>query len=185
MIETTKTSDEELVESCLEGSTEAWEALVDRYQRLVWAIVTRRGVGEADVADVFQSIWVDVFNDLGQVRNRRDVRPWLSSIAVRKCSRWHRDRLRAGDGDASSDTVEEVEEAPWLEDLLRRDAMLRSVERLSPRCQELVRLLFFAEPPMPYQQVAEQLGLAVGSIGFIRGRCLEKLKAVLEEEGLW
>ena len=54
---------------------------------------------------------------------------------------------------------------------------------LSPRCQELIRLLFYTEPPLPYKEVARQLGLAVGSIGFIRGRCLERLAKALRKVG--
>lgn len=48
----------------------------------------------------------------------------------------------------------------------------------------MVHLLFFHQPPLPYKEVAERLGIAVGSIGFIRGRCLKKLQKQLEEHGL-
>jgi len=44
-------------------------------------------------------------------------------------------------------------------------------------------MLFFECPPRPYQEIARDLGLATGSIGFIRGRCLEKLRKRLEEMG--
>jgi len=54
---------------------------------------------------------------------------------------------------------------------------------LSPRCERMVRMLFFENPPRPYQEVARELDLATGSIGFIRGRCLEKLKKQLEKMG--
>jgi DNA-directed RNA polymerase specialized sigma24 family protein len=54
---------------------------------------------------------------------------------------------------------------------------------LPPRCQEMIRLLFYTEPPLPYKEVARRLGLAVGSIGFIRGRCLQRLEKALHEMG--
>jgi DNA-directed RNA polymerase specialized sigma24 family protein len=47
----------------------------------------------------------------------------------------------------------------------------------------LVQLLFFEQPPLPYAEVARRMGLATGSIGFIRGRCLEKLRKALVEYG--
>jgi DNA-directed RNA polymerase specialized sigma24 family protein len=56
--------------------------------------------------------------------------------------------------------------------------------RLTPRCQEMIRMLFFEEPAKPYDEVAQSLGLATGSIGFIRGRCLKQMLRVLEELGL-
>jgi len=54
---------------------------------------------------------------------------------------------------------------------------------LPPRCRQMITLLFFEQPPQPYQEVAERLGLARGSIGFIRGRCLKRLKRILEDKG--
>ena len=47
----------------------------------------------------------------------------------------------------------------------------------------MVRLLFYEQPPLPYNEVARRLGLATGSIGFIRGRCLQKLRAQLKAAG--
>ena len=55
--------------------------------------------------------------------------------------------------------------------------------QLSPRCREMVRLLFYENPPLPYAEVAQRMGLATGSIGFIRGRCLKKLQQLLEKRG--
>jgi len=60
-----------------------------------------------------------------------------------------------------------------------RDALVE----LSPRCERMVRMLFFENPPRPYQEIARELDLATGSLGFIRGRCLEKLKKQLEKMG--
>ena len=48
----------------------------------------------------------------------------------------------------------------------------------------MIRLLFYEQPPLPYVEVARRLGLATGSIGFIRGRCLKRLQKELEEQGL-
>jgi DNA-directed RNA polymerase specialized sigma24 family protein len=54
---------------------------------------------------------------------------------------------------------------------------------LSPRCYQLIRMLFFEMPSLPYQEIAEKLGLAIGSIGFVRMRCLKKLQKLLLEKG--
>ena len=58
-----------------------------------------------------------------------------------------------------------------------------SIEQLPPRCRQMITLLFFEQPPQPYNEVAEKLGLARGSIGFIRGRCLKRLKRILQDKG--
>jgi RNA polymerase sigma factor (sigma-70 family) len=79
------------------------------------------------------------------------------------------------------------EQAPIPGEILaeiEQEQMLRvAISELSPRCERMVRMLFFENPPRPYQEIASQLDLATGSIGFIRGRCLGKLKKRLEAMG--
>jgi len=65
----------------------------------------------------------------------------------------------------------------------REQSVREAIAALPDRCRELVQLLFYQQPPMPYDEVARKLGLATGSIGFIRGRCLKKLRANLKESG--
>ena len=67
---------------------------------------------------------------------------------------------------------------------LEREQLVReAIGRLPARCQEMMRLLFWENPPIPYAEVARRLGLATGSIGFIRARCLDRLHKALEELG--
>jgi hypothetical protein len=47
-----------------------------------------------------------------------------------------------------------------------------------------VDALFFEDPPRPYAEVAEQLGLKLGSMGMTRQRCLESLEKALRARGL-
>jgi hypothetical protein len=58
-----------------------------------------------------------------------------------------------------------------------------AILRLNERCQKLVKMLFFVNPPMPYEQIAQSMTVATGSIGFIRARCLERLRKTLVEMG--
>jgi DNA-directed RNA polymerase specialized sigma24 family protein len=82
---------------------------------------------------------------------------------------------------------EETSEAPRFDELLlqveREQIVREGILVLSERCRRLIRMLFFEFPPVPYATVAEKLGLARGSIGFIRGRCLSRLRRLLEDKG--
>ena len=78
---------------------------------------------------------------------------------------------------------DEVTPSALLEEVEREQILRDSVRELSPRCQRLVHELFFAQPPRSYHEIAGDLNLATGSIGFIRGRCLDKLRRKLEERG--
>jgi DNA-directed RNA polymerase specialized sigma subunit len=62
--------------------------------------------------------------------------------------------------------------------------MMRDARAALPqRCQELIHMLFYEEPSRPYQQVAASLGLATGSIGLLRQKCLDRLKDRLDALG--
>lgn len=181
--------EERLITSCLEGSEAAWNALVDKYKNLVWAIILRYGIASDEAPDVFQAVWLDIYNDLGQLRKRDAVKPWLSSVVRNKCFHWkkksvRRHRMEGADEEPADLADDLVEEPSFVEDLERQQLVREAVLALSERCREMVTLLFFHDPPLPYKDVAERLGLAVGSIGFIRGRCLDKLQAALEDLGL-
>lgn len=70
-----------------------------------------------------------------------------------------------------------------MQEIESEQSLREAIAELPPRCTELIRMLFFANPPVPYQEVAQQLGLATGSIGFIRMRCLSRLKERLHQKG--
>ena len=179
-------SDRRLVDRCLAGDERAWSALVDKYTNLVAAVIRKYGLGSEDVADVFQAIWLDAYNDLPKLRQRSAFKAWLITLARNKCyhwkRRWHRRHRHEVD---ERWELEEPGEEPEFVERLERDQLVRqAIFELPERCRELVRLLFFRVPPLPYKEVAERLGLATGSIGFIRGRCLKKLQRSLQKRGV-
>jgi RNA polymerase sigma factor (sigma-70 family) len=177
--------DARLVAACLQGDQQAWEALIDKYKRLIYSIPFRYGASAEDAADVFQSVCVEVFNSLGQLKNTDSLRSWLITVAVRQSYRWKKKQSNHLELDAMEPEVaEELAAVPETVLQIQQEQIVREVvEKLPPRCAELVKLLFFEQPPLPYAEVARRLGLATGSIGFVRGRCLERLRKILVESG--
>ncbi len=181
--------DKRLVESCLKGREDAWGALVDKYKNLVYHIVLKYRADPEEAADLFQSIWLDAYNDLHKLRKKEAFKPWLISLTTHKCYHWKKKQQRREFHESTEVAPEGLEEMsrvePAFAEELERDQLVReAIFHLPPRCQEMIHLLFFASPPLPYKEVAARLGLATGSIGFIRGRCLQKLQKALESQGL-
>ena len=181
-------SDQRLIDSCLAGDEAAWSALVDKYKNLVYSIVLKYGADPDEAADLFQAVWLDAFNDLPKIRNKGAAKSWLATLASHKCYHWKQKRVRQDyreiDGlEAEELEVHSVQDPDFVEELERDQLVREAVFELKDRCREMIQLLFFANPPLPYRDVAEKLGLAVGSIGFIRGRCLKQLQKLLEKKG--
>jgi len=181
-------SDERLVALCLEGDQQAWADLVDKYKNLIYSIPIKLGMYD-DAADIFQSVCVDLLSDLPRLREPKALPKWLMQVCYHKCLE-HRARakkqVQLEDEDAENLPADQSSTSLPEEMLsqLQREQMVRDVVcGLSQRCERMVRMLFFEVPPRPYQDVAKELGIAIGSIGFIRGRCLDRLKKQLEKMG--
>ena len=182
---TSSSEDARLIASCLQGDQQAWEQLIDKYKRLIYSIPFKYGAGPEDAADVFQSVCIEVFNSLSQLKNSESLRSWLITVTVRQSYRWKKKQSNHVELDAMEPEVaEELASVPETVLQIQQEQIVREVvDKLPPRCAELVKLLFFEQPPLPYAEVARRLGLATGSIGFVRGRCLERLRKILVESG--
>jgi len=175
-----------LVAECLRGSQQAWNTLVDRYKNLIYSIPLRYGAPPQDAADIFQAVCLDLFNELARLREAEALEAWLIRVTVHKCYHWKRQRDSHSaqlDEAALNGASGETPAAEMLAELEQEQLVRESVSKLPVRCQQMIELLFFEIPPLAYAEVAQRLRLARGSIGFIRGRCLKRLRQLLEEKG--
>jgi RNA polymerase sigma factor (sigma-70 family) len=140
-----------------------------------------------EAADLFQEVWLDLYTGLSTLRKPSALGGWLISVASHKCFQWKRKRQRVAEqqnGALDPDPPDtDILFPEWKEQAERQQMLRETVLLLPERCQHMVRLLFFQDPPIPYADLARQLGLAEGSIGFIRRRCLDRLRALLEQKG--
>jgi RNA polymerase sigma factor (sigma-70 family) len=181
-------SDARLVSECLEGNERAWTALIAKYKNLIYSVPVRWGLPPSDASDVFQSVVADMLSELGRLREPKALPLWLVQVASHRCIQLKKQQSResqpdqgrhAGEPQSPSDqTPEEL-----LQESMREQMLRDAVRETSPRCQQLIRMLFYETPARPYAEVAASLGLAVGSVGFIRRRCLERLRKVLQLAG--
>ncbi len=181
-------SDERLVSECLKGNEQAWEALIDKYKNLIYSVLIKYHATREDAADLFQAVCLELFSELSNLRKVESLRSWLITVTVHKAFHWKRKRKRRsevelGEGEPE-DSGEIVAPPAELVEKVEREQIVRdAVAHLPPRCNEMIRLLFYEHPPIPYSELAQRLGLATGSIGFIRGRCLKRLQKLLEDMG--
>ena len=176
-----------IVAECLAGDERAWSALLDRYKNLIYSIPLRYGAPHQDAADIFQAVCLDLFNELPRLRDAEALQGWLIRVTMNKCYHWKRSQIEL-ETDLEEKQIENLSALqaipPDVLTELEQEQMVReALAQLPPRCREMIELLFFEQPPVPYNEVARRLNLATGSIGFIRGRCLKRLKKLLQEKG--
>ena len=183
--------DAALVLRCRRGEGAAWAALVHRYQRLVYAIVRRFGLDEHTAADVFQTVFARLVEHLPRIADPQRLQAWIVTTAKREVllalRRGQRTVSMTRDEDAGDETAEFdiADDAQLPEDALadlQQQALVRNaLDRMDARCRDLLLMLFRDDSDkLPYEEVAQRLGLSVGSIGPTRARCLGKLRGLVD-----
>ena len=182
-------TDKELLISCRRGDESSWQALVDRYQRLIYAIPRRAGLNEDQAGDVFQEVFVTLFEKLNEINEPDRLHAWLVTTARRKTWRLlSKERTsqasKTGDSDASDEALSVVDNAVLPDETLVRledqHRIRTALADLDPRCRQLLTMLYYEPEPLPYSAIAVELGTPEGSIGPTRARCLKKLMKLLE-----
>jgi RNA polymerase sigma factor (sigma-70 family) len=185
---TAEWNDQELVQACLGGDESAWAVLIRRYQSVMYFFARRYGASAADAADVFQLVCAELFVSLPRLRNQRNLRSWIMTVSAHQAYHWKRSYIKRAQREGADPELAFVSlstpPSTELEQTQRDEIMRSAIRQLPPRCQELVRLLFYEDPPLPYETVASRLGLATGSIGLTRSRCLKKLERLLAGTGV-
>ncbi len=186
-------TDAQLVARCRRGEGQAWRLLVERYQRLVYAVARSAGLDDHAAADVFQTVFSRLVQALPGISEPQRLQAWIVTTAKREAwLQMRRARLTvsisstADDSSAASafavdDLADESPQAEQLLDELQQLHLLRrAMDELDVRCRGLLDMLFTDESErLPYDQISIVLDMPAGSIGPTRARCLAKLRALL------
>jgi RNA polymerase sigma factor (sigma-70 family) len=179
-------SDTRLVRECLSENEEAWLLLIEKYKALIYSIPVKYGLPADEAADVFQATCMELLACLPELREPRALPKWLIQVAHHQCYRWKQQQRRVVSRDAEPDLP--LPETPAIAESLvqqtQEEQLLReAMAALTPQCRRLVELLFFETPARPYAEIAAELGLSVGSIGFTRQKCIRRLRQHLDQLG--
>jgi RNA polymerase sigma factor (sigma-70 family) len=174
------------IAALMQSDEQAWSALIERHQHIIDAVCRRYRLRPEDAADVSQTVWMKAIDNLDRIREPRAMPGWIKTTAMRAACTVLRSRDRLTLVDVSEDNSADwspLAPAPSSSEVdarmlhaERRAAVRDGLADLTESHRALLSLLV-ADPPITYQQISDQLGLPVGSIGPTRARCLRKLAA--------
>ena len=184
-------TDRELLTACRDGDESSWEALVDRYQRLIYTIPRRAGLNQDQASDVFQDVFVTLLEKIDDINEPDRLHAWLVTAARRKTWRLvAKERsLKGIDSEPEDEGDDElaaiVDNKPLPDEVLlqleEQHRVRTAVAELDERCQKLLTMLYYQTEPPSYAEIAETFGTSEGSIGPTRARCLGKLLRILKK----
>lgn len=176
-----------LFRRCQKGDGDAWDELVERFQRLVYAIPRRAGLTDEQAADIFQDVFLTLFQKLDDIQQPEKIRSWLVTTA--KFKTWA--AVRANKGNYAPATEEEMESEianvtdgqPLVDErliILEQQHLIRgAMARLEEKCRQILSMIYLRDVAASYAQVANAIGVGETSISPMRSRCLKKLEKLL------
>lgn len=178
-------TDAELWEDILKSDDRAWRTLIARYESLVYAVATRSGLTYHEAADCFQQTWASLYASRKRIKDPSRISAWLVTTAKRQVIR----TIKRRPIEPSDDPWNEMADSNPLPDADLKNLQLRThvknaLEEIDSRCQKLLRLLFYAPEDLSYNEVAKELNISTNALGPARKRCLERLRKIIEKDGL-
>jgi RNA polymerase sigma-70 factor (ECF subfamily) len=178
--------DVELVERHRCGDLQAFDEVYERFGEMVYNLALRLAGNREEAADLTQEIFLRVFRHLGSFGGRSTLKTWVFRIAINHC----RDRLsrhcpvtqsidgdpEAGGGVALADPGRGPEELAVAHDQGRR--VMEGLSRVPPVFREAVVLRDLEG--LSYEEIAEVLGVRVGTVRSRIARGREQLRILLE-----
>lgn len=180
-----KRADRDIWADLISGKSSAWNELIDKYQPLVYTVATRAGLSMADAADCFQQTFVLLYQNRQKISDPTRLSAWLVTTAKRESIRLSRQARGVRDAE---DVPEQVDDSPLADEKMEKLESQAHLEiglgQLDDRCKSLLKALFFSPEELSYEQVAKSVGISFNSLGPIRGRCLQRLRKILEDQDL-
>jgi RNA polymerase sigma-70 factor (ECF subfamily) len=170
-------TDAEIVARCRAGEDAAWDELVERFSRYVYAIAVQAfRLEQHDAEDVFQEVFARVYQHLDRLRSDEAIRPWIAQLTRRLCI----DRLRSAhrEGPAEDELLDPAGLDESLGQLDEAMTVRASLDAVGDACREILDRFFCRDES--YRAIGEELGLPAGTIASRISRCLSKVKAELE-----
>ena len=172
--------DADLLQHCRAGDEIAWVMLVERYERLVFSVAMRNGLTREDSADVAQVTFVALLDNIDDLRDDHQLPYWLMTVARRHAWRTRRRRER----ELGFDSLEPPSARNEIANIDRHIDIYLALDQLGHPCRELLIGLYFDPEKPSYAQIGRQLGRAIGGLGPLRARCLQRLRHLLGEDYL-
>ncbi len=156
-------TDNQLIDFTLEGITSAFEELVERHQRQIYALALKMVRNHEDAADIAQDVFLKAYEVLGTFKRKSSFHTWLYRITVNFCiNHLRRDKAKYH---IELDTYHAVQSARALENMDTmelQDELNKAIKNL-PEKQQVTVLLRVCDG-LPYKEIARILDCSIGTV---------------------
>ncbi len=173
--------DNELIDRYTAGDREAFNALVQKHQKPLYALVYRMVSNHEDAADILQKTFVKAFTGLSGFEQRSSFKTWLYQIAINLAKNTYRDRAKVRY--VSLDDVVIRKDPRTLDVLIRKEhhhLLLQAVGSL-PEKQRLT-LMLRVQNGLKFEEIANVMQCSLGTAKANYHHAVQKMKTLLKEK---
>jgi RNA polymerase sigma-70 factor (ECF subfamily) len=170
--------DSVLIREALDGSLNAFDDLMGRYERLVYRVALSYARDTEQVLDVVQNVFLKVYENLASLRDDILFKPWLMRITYHESVNWiRRQRRHSGHDPVDENSPIPSGRSSQEHDLLEREsaqAIWNSLDCLNPRQRLVVTLRYYES--LSLKEIAELAGCSENMVKNTLFRSLDKLR---------
>ena len=162
----TDLTDEELIQLVRDGNETAFAQLASRHSFQIWQLVVLNSRQTRDAEEIFQDIWISVWENIGGLREVSSFDAWLRKIAYTACKRYY--TVKSNTHGEILQTTEKLAETIDRDALVTfREMELQAAAREAvhhlPEKVRAVAALYYLES-WTVKEISEELSLAVGTV---------------------
>lgn len=168
--------DRQLVNLVLNGSTESFSLLVDRYYKKILGFICKTGISREDAEDITQEAFIRAYNNLFRYDANWSFSTWIFRIAVNLTKNHQkRRRIRTAELDQSSIADESSPSVNrCLDDLVNRQLVSNMLSSLRKQERYMMILRFYNN--MSYDEIGGICGISGNAAKMRISRALQKLR---------
>lgn len=179
-----RADERDLIQRCREGSEAAFRELVDQYKNLVFGVISRTISDRSRTDDLAQEVFLKVHRGLPYFRGEARLSTWIYRIVLNVC---------AADRNQSHGVISLDEPATQgrahvdpgttdrtFGDLELRDRLGKALAQLPAETRFLIAAHYFSG--RRYEELAEVLGVPLGTVKTQIHRAKRRLRELLEEQ---
>ena len=183
-------SEEQLIRRAQQGDNGAFEELLLLHQKKVYNLCLRMSANADDALDLSQEAFIRAWRSLGQYQFEASFSTWLFRLTSNICIDFLRRKKRRQetsltesyeDSDEGAElSVPDTQPSPEQQAMTNetRIELARAMEQLSPEHREILQLRVIED--LPYEQIADILGVRVGTVKSRLARARLSLRKILK-----
>lgn len=166
--------DYEIVEKILKGEINAFELIIEKYEKMIYNLAYRMFNNEADAEDITQEVFLKIYRNIEKCEGKQSIKTWAYTITYNTCIDEIRKRKGKNnisldnniEGDDNSYNFEIASNEPTPENTLISKEYFKEIENAVNKLSEVNKTLIYLRDikGLSYNEISEIMSINIGTV---------------------